>query len=135
MKKHRKMKWKKAMLLLLAGLCLAAAAASCWVSNVLIDMALCRPKESIWDNDAYASVEADVEASYVVDDQTQENMLKAYEKKEVWLAEVETEPVSLVSEMDISCRPASIPAVRNSTAGHCFFTVMVIPGRKRRWST
>lgn len=98
MEKHKTRNWIKIILILLGCLCLAAAAASCWVSNVLIDMALCRPKESIWDNDAYASVEADVEASYVVDGQTQENMAEAYEKKEAWLAEVEKETVSLVSE-------------------------------------
>lgn len=98
MEKHKKRNWKKIILLLLGCLCLAAAAVTCWLSNLLVDMALCRPKESIWDNDAYASVEADVEASYVVDDKTQENMIRAYEKKELWLSEVKIEEVSLVSE-------------------------------------
>lgn len=98
MEKNKRKKWKKALLLLALCLFLGAGAATCWLSNTLIDMALCRPRESIWDNDAYASVEADVEASYVIDGKTQENMAKAYEKREAWLAEAEPETVSLTSE-------------------------------------
>lgn len=98
MVKNKRRRWKKVILLLTVSLCLAAVAVTCWLSNVLINVALCRPQESIWDNDAFASVEADVEASYVIDGQTQENMIKAYEKKEAWLADVKPEAVSLISE-------------------------------------
>ncbi len=97
MTKHKERKWKKIIACLLAAVLLAAAAVTVWLGNLLIDMALCRPKESIWDNDAYASVEADVEASYVVDSETQRNIVAAYEKKEAWLTEVKPETVSLVS--------------------------------------
>lgn len=76
---------------------LAAAAVGGWLGNVLIDMALCRPKESIWENDSYASVAADVEASYKVSDKTQENMLAAYEKRQAWLARVKPEQETLIS--------------------------------------
>lgn len=94
---HKGRKWKKIVLGLFVCLLLAAAAVTCWLGNVLIDMALCRPQESIWENDAYASVEADVEASYVIDDETQGHMAEAYEKRQAWLAQVEPEKVSLVS--------------------------------------
>lgn len=98
MEKNRGKKWKKTLLLLVLCLFLMGTAATCWLSGTLINMALCRPRESIWDNDAYASVEADVEASYVIDDRTQENMARAYEKKEAWLEKVKPQVVSLISE-------------------------------------
>ena len=97
MREHRGRKWKKILIGSFVCLLLAAVAFTCWIGNVLIDMALCRPRESIWENDAYASVEADVEASYVVDDQTQENMLAAYEKRQAWLEEVTPEKITLTS--------------------------------------
>ncbi len=94
---HKGRKWKKIVIGLSVCLLLAAAAVTCWLGNVLIDMALCRPQESIWENDAYASVEADVEASYVIDDETQGHMAEAYGKRQAWLSKVEPEKVSLVS--------------------------------------
>ncbi|MCI8814074.1 MAG: alpha/beta hydrolase [Lachnospiraceae bacterium] len=94
---HRRRKAKKIVAGLFACLLLAALAVTCWLGNVLIDVALCRPQESIWENDAYASVEADVEASYVISDETQENMLEAYEKRQSWLVRVKPERVALTS--------------------------------------
>lgn len=97
MREHRGRKWKKILIGSCVCLLLAAVAFTCWVGNVLVDMALCRPQESIWENDAYASVEADVEASYVIDDKTQENMLAAYEKRQAWLEKVTPEKITITS--------------------------------------
>lgn len=93
---HRR-RAKKIAVGVIVCLLLAAAAVGGWLGNVLIDMALCRPKESIWENDSYASVAADVEASYKVSDKTQENMLAAYEKRQAWLARVKPEQETLIS--------------------------------------
>lgn len=95
---HKRRKWKKIVLGLFVCLLLTAAGVTCWLGNVLINMALCRPKESIWDNKAYASVEADVEASYVINGKTQENMQAAYAKRQAWLAQAEPKKVSLTSQ-------------------------------------
>lgn len=94
---HKGRKWKKAVLTAAVCLLLAAAAVTGWLGNLLIDRALCRPRESIWENDAYASVEADVEASYVIDEKTQGHMLEAYGRRQEWLAATEPEKVSLTS--------------------------------------
>lgn len=95
---HKRRKWWKIIGVLLVFLLLAAIGVTCWLGNLVVDLALCRPKESIWDNDAYAAVEADVEASYIISDETRENMEAAYGKKQAWLEKIEVETVSLVSQ-------------------------------------